>query len=210
MQRVVNMPIILTSSGLSSQPVIETYTQLFETGFKKAAIIVTADPEYREKNWHAVSTKDELDHIGFQTTFFDIEYSSPNGLFDFDVLFFNGGNPFYLLNQIRKTHADSVLRELLANGKIISGSSAGSMVLGETIVLINEFDPQMNREIGLTDLSGVGLTNHNICPHYSKYVNRYDHFEERICLVEQSHHIIVTRINDGEAIVIDHGKTIKI
>jgi dipeptidase E len=68
----------------------------------------------------------------------------------------------------------------------------------------------MNDEIGLTDFTGVGLTNINLCPHYSKYVNRYDLFEERIRLVEQSHHIIVTRINDGEAIVIDHGKTIKI
>jgi dipeptidase E len=204
------MTVILTSNGLCSPAIIEMYMKLFNTGFKKVAIVVTADPVYREKNWKAVSTKDEFDKIGFGTAFFDIEYSSPNGLFEYDILFFIGGNPFYLLNQMRKTHTDSTLHELLSNGKVISGSSAGSMVLGNTIVLINEFEPQMNNDIGLTDFTGVGLTNINLCPHYSKYINRYEKFEERIRFVEKTHTIKVTCINDGEAIIIDGGKISKI
>lgn len=178
------MPIILTSNGLSSKAIIETYTKLFNTGFKNVAIVVTADPDYREKNWVAVNTKCEFEKIGFCVTFFDIEYSLPNKLFEYDTLFFIGGNPFYLINQIRKTHTDCILQQFLSSGKIISGSSAGSMVLGNTIVLINEFDPQMNNDIGLSDFTGVGLTNINICPHYSKYLTLYENFNERIILVE--------------------------
>jgi dipeptidase E len=204
------MPIILTSNGLCSEAIIDEFTKLLNSGFKKAAVVVTADPEYREKNWKAVSTRNELDNIGFNTSFFDIEFSSPSQLLDYDIIFFNGGNPFYLLNQIRKNQADSILHTLLSNGKIISGTSAGSIVLGGTIALIKELDPQMNEGIGLTDFTGIGLTNINLCPHYSKFINRYENFEERICLVERTQNIKVTRINDGEAIIIDNGQVVKI
>ncbi|MDD4663653.1 MAG: Type 1 glutamine amidotransferase-like domain-containing protein [Caldisericia bacterium] len=197
------MSIILTSNGLSSKAIIAKYTDLLSIGFKKAAIIVTADPEYREKNWTAVHIKTEFDNIGFVSEFFDIEFSSPDLLANYDILFFIGGNPFYLLNQIRKTHTDVILREFLSKGKVISGSSAGSMVLGDTIVLINEFEPLWNKDIGLTDFRGVGLTTINVCPHYSKHMSRYDHFEERIQAVEKAFKLHITRINDGEAITIE-------
>jgi dipeptidase E len=204
------MSIILTSDGLSSQAIIKLYTKLVNTGFKKVAIIVTADPKYREKNWVAVRTKNEFDKIGLYSTYFDIEYSSPNGLFEYDILFFIGGNPFYLLNQIRKTNTYNILRELILQGKVISGSSAGSIVMGESIALIYEFDPQMNNDVGLTDFSGVGLTDINLCPHYSRYAKKYKNFDERIHLVEKTHTLKVTCINDGEAIIIDNDNIYKI
>jgi len=197
------MSIILTSNGLSSESVKVDFEKIFQAGYKKAAIIVTADPEYREKNWTAVHTKTEFDRIGFVSEFFDIEFSSPDLLANFDILFFIGGNPFYLLYQIRETRTDVILHEILSEGKVISGSSAGSMVLGSTIVLINKFEPLWNKDIGLTDFSGVGLTTINVCPHYSKHMTRYDNFEERIQSVEKTFSIKITRINDGEAIIIE-------
>ena len=114
------------------------------------------------------------------------------------------------LNQIRKTHTYSILYELISKGKVISGSSAGSIVLGETIALIKEFDPQMNNGIGLTDFTGVNLTNINLCPHYSKFSSLYNDFEERIRHVEKTLNADVTRINDGEAIIVEDGQIIKI
>lgn len=204
------MPIILTSNGLSSRSIINEYIKLFNNGFTRAAIIVTADPEYREKNRKAVITKSEFEKIGFNTTFFDIEFSSPNLLLEYDILFFIGGNPFYLLKQIRNTHADVILHELILKGKLVSGFSAGSIVLGEDISLINEFDPQMNNGIDLADFTGVGLTEINLCPHYSRFINRYEDFEKRIQLVEKSINKKITRINDGEAIIIDGEQVVKI
>jgi dipeptidase E len=204
------MTIALTSNGLSSRSIIEKYTEIFNKGFKRVAVIVTADPEYRENDLNAISTKDIFEDIGFSADFFDIEFSSPKLLREYDVIYFIGGNPFYLLDQIRKTHTDVVLKEMISSGKVISGSSAGSIVLGTTIQLIHEFDPQMNGDVGLTDFTGVKLTEINLCPHYSRFINRYDNFEERICNVEHTFNIIVTRINDGEAILINNEKTTKI
>lgn len=204
------MPIILTSNGLSSEKVVEVFKHLSDSGLKKAAIVVTADPVYRKDDWNVVSTKKKLDEIGFSTDFFDIEFTPPDQLLDFDIVFFIGGNPFYLLNQMRCTHTEKILREMLSKRKVVSGSSAGCIVLGQTIVLINEFEPQMNADVGLTDFTGLGITTINLCPHYSRYIDRYEKFEERICRVEQSQNISITRINDGEALIIDGENIAKI
>lgn len=204
------MTVALTSNGLSSQLIIDKYTEMFNKGFKRVAVIVTADPEYRENDLKAISTKSTLEDIGFIADFFDIEFSSPKLLLQYDVVYFIGGNPFYLLDQIRKTYTDVVLKEMLSAGKVISGSSAGSIVLGTTIQLIHEFDPKMNDDVGLTDFTGVNVTDINLCPHYSRFINRYVNFEERICNIEHTFNIVVTRINDGEAIIINNEKTIKI
>ena len=204
------MAVILTSNGLSCQSIIEKYIEIYNKGFKRVAIVVTADPEYREKDLKAVSTKNTFEDIGFSTDFFDIEFSSPKLLLEYDVIYFIGGNPFYLLDQIRKTHTDVVLREMITVGKVISGASAGSIVLGTTIELIHEFDPQMNDDVGLTDFTGVKLTEINLFPHYSRFINRYDNFEERICKVEHTFNIVVTRMNDGEALIINNEEITKI
>lgn len=197
------MKLILTSDGLSSQPIIDKFADLFRAGFKKAAIVVTADPEYREKDWYAVKTKEVLDSIGFTSEFFDIEFSSPKQLHDYDIVYFIGGNPFYLLKQIRETHTDIVFKELVSKGKVISGASAGSIVMGTTIGLIYELDPDMNKSTELTDFTGVGLTKINMCPHYSRFINHYDNLEERICKVEHECNISIVRLDDGQAIIVN-------
>jgi dipeptidase E len=204
------MPIILTSNGLSSAKVVKFFKNLADSGLKNAAIVVTADPVYRENNWIAVSIKEKFNEIGFSSSFFDIEINPSDQLLEFDIVFFIGGNPYYLLNQLRRSHTDDILRVMLLQRKVISGSSAGCIVMGQTIALINEFDPQMNAEVGLTDFSGLGLTTVNLCPHYSRYIDRYENFEERICRVERDEKITITRINDGEAIVIDGENVVKV
>lgn len=47
-----------------------------------------------------------------------------------DVVYFCGGDPAYLLRQLRGTRLIDGLRELVARGGIVMGSSAGAMVLG--------------------------------------------------------------------------------
>ena len=198
--------IILTSNGISSPKIKDCFSTLYKNGLRKVAVIVTADPHYREQNYNAVKIKEIFLEMNFQVCFFDIEFKNPEELLDEDLLYFIGGNPFYLLNQIRKTQTDQILRRFLSLGKVISGASAGSVVLGQSIALIEEFNPEMN--IGITDFKGLHLTNVNLCPHYTRYKERYQNFEERIKKVEQTYHLTISRIDDGEAIVDTYG-TIK-
>ena len=51
------------------------------------------------------------------------------------LLFLPGGSPSRLLDALRATGVDEVLRDLLAAGGVVAGSSAGAMVLGGWTVL---------------------------------------------------------------------------
>lgn len=203
------MTMILTSNGLSSSEIINEYKQLYEEGYKKVAIVVTADPVYREKDIHAIRVKEILEGINFEVSYFDIDFRESRDLLSFDIIYFIGGNPYYLLEKIRKTKTESVLKQCLSQSKVISGASAGCIVLGDTIKLVDEFDCQLNEEVGITDLSGIKLSKINVCPHYSQFLNKYKNFEKRICQLEKKLKTKMVRINDGEAIILNNENTIK-
>lgn len=59
--------------------------------------------------------------------------------------------------------------------------------------------------LGITDLRGLSLTQIQVLPHYSKFLSRFDNFEEKCCAYEKEHSVSVIRINDGEGVFIDEG-----
>jgi dipeptidase E len=50
-----------------------------------------------------------------------------------DVIFFSGGNVFYLLQQIQHVGCADSIRKFVANGKPYIGSSAGSVIAGPDV-----------------------------------------------------------------------------
>ena len=56
---------------------------------------------------------------------------------------------------------------------------------------------------GLTDLSGLSLTDVQVLPHYSKFLSKYENFEEKCCVYEEGHDVEVISINDGDGVFID-------
>ena len=81
------------------------------------------------------------------------------------------------------------------------------MVFGSTIELVYEFDPQLNEAANLSDFTCLGLTNINICPHLSRFVDRYDRFLERAEAFEKRSNVQLTRIDDGQAVFVDGEKS---
>jgi dipeptidase E len=82
-----------------------------------------------------------------------------------DCLCFEGGNVWYLLQEIQKTNCADVIRKHIQAGKIYIGCSAGSMVAGEDISLIT--DPtQKERAPDLRGTQGLGLVDISIVPHW--------------------------------------------
>ena len=57
--------------------------------------------------------------------------------------------------------------------------------------------------MGLTDLSALSLTNIQVLPHYSKFLTRFERFEEKCRTYEKQHNVNVIRINDGDGVFID-------
>ena len=132
---------------------------------------------------------------------FDLDKQPAELLLKYDVVEFIGGNPYYLLNSIRENNAAEILWELAAK-KILIGWSAAAFVFGPTLELVNCYSPEMNF-LGLTDLRGLSLTEVQVLPHYSKFLSRFDKFEETCCAYEKEKKDQVIRLNDGEGVFID-------
>lgn len=200
---------VLTSNGITSREVLEVYEQYYQKGYRTVAIVVTADKEYKSKDRYALQTKEVLDRVGYATSFIDIDVDLPQSLEAFDVIYFIGGNPFYLLEQIRETRCDEVLRNISRQDRVISGASAGSLVMGRDLFVPYEFTPSKG-PLDEGALLALGLVPINICPHYLRYQNKFENFEERLQKLEKKHKETIYRISDGEALVIKEDKVRKI
>lgn len=194
--------IILASNGLSSPPLLEAAGRCVQPG--KAALVVTADNIYKEKNYHVDRTARELEQLGMAVECFDFDTRSPDALLDYDLVEMIGGNPYYLLHAIRLRGFADALREFAEN-RIMIGWSAGALVIGPTLELIDRYSPEMN-EVGLTNLSALALTDVQILPHYSRFLARYKNFEETCVRYEREKRCRVIRISDGEGVLIHDGQ----
>lgn len=193
--------IILTSNGLSSPVLIDIVKQdVQEKNYKKAYIIVTADHEYKQHNWHVERLRNELKSCNLTVELFDFDQDKPAVLNDADVIEINGGNPFYLLDRLKKNDMMQYFYDFAAQGKLLIGMSAGSFVLQKNIELVSIYSKDMNF-LSVSDLTGMNLVSFEILPHYSRFINRFEQFEEKCKAYEAENNVSVIRLNDGEAVV---------
>lgn len=199
--------IVLCSNGLSSKAIMEKMKEHI-SGLSTAVIVVTADNEYKEKNYHIPRCKEELTQLGLDVNIIDIDVESAEHLLNYDVIEFIGGNPFYLIDSIRKSKAEGILRTI-SEEKILIGWSAAAFVFGPSLSLVNKYTPEMNI-VGIKDLSGLQLTNAEVLPHYSRFISRFEHFEEICAEYEKEYATSVIRLNDGDGLFIDGKKQLLI
>ncbi len=192
--------LVLCSNGLSSETLLARIREK-TAGCRTAALVVTADNEYKENNYHVSRCVSELQALNLRVDVLDLDHHSAASLLNFDVVEFIGGNPYYLLHSIREHNAADVLRKI-ATDKILIGWSAAAFVFGPTLELVNRYSPEMNF-LGLTDLCALSLTEVQVLPHYSKFLTRFEQFEEKCCAYEKEHHVHVIRLNDGDGVLID-------
>ena len=190
--------LILTSNGLSSDALL-TETRKFIAGKEKAVIITTASVGYKEKDWHMPRLTAELMSLGLSVDTFDFDRQVAPDLLDYDVVEILGGNPFYLLSHLQIEENKAILQQI-AETKVLIGISAGTLVLQQNIQLVAQFSPKMNEDVGLTDLTGLALTDLEILPHYHRYMDRFEGLEERAKAYERANNCAVTRLDDGEAV----------
>lgn len=197
--------LTLCSNGLSSNQLLSA-TAPFIPQNGTAALVVTADNEYKQKNYHVPRNIKELRALGLSVDLFDIDLSPMEMLLSYDVVEFIGGNPFYLLHSLREHHALPVLRTI-AQDKVLIGWSAAAAVFGPSLDLLNQYTPELNW-LELTDLSGLSLTDLYVLPHYSKFLHRFHQLEARCRAFEEGCNTKVIRLNDGDGVLIDENKPI--
>jgi dipeptidase E len=192
--------ILLTSTGLYSKNVYETFKNIrVSKNFKKTVIITTASSD-KENNQYIQSAISELKSTGLDTVdFYDFENDGSKDLSKYDIIYVGGGNTFKLLKFAKEANFDKTVQSLLNRGGIYIGVSAGSLIVGPSIQISNEVHPDKN-EVGLTDFTGFNIVNLIIFPHYSPEL------EEEIKSFEERNNVKIERIDNSQAVLIEDGK----
>ena len=170
----------------------------------RAAIVPTASPEWKAKQKSAVAAFEYFSMIGFkQIDFVDVEFQDPQILANYDLIYFSGGNPCYLLWHLRRTGSHIILKQLYEQGTYMVGSSAGAMIWGKDIRIILSFDTEMDpRE--LTDFSGLDCIPYVVLPHADYIRQQYSNYDESKSQINKALGVNVLEIeNEKGALFID-------
>jgi len=140
------------------------------------AFIATAADVYEDTSFVDVD-RNKLKEQGFKIREVSLTNRHFEGLkkeiADCDVIFIAGGNVFYLLQEVKKSGFDTILNKL-GPQVVYVGSSAGSVLVGPDIGLVDTLDdPSEAPE--LKNYTGLNLVNFVVLPHYGKpkYEERY-------------------------------------
>jgi dipeptidase E len=122
-----------------------------------------------------------------------------------DAIHLSGGNTYYFLNSLRGKGLLPLLRRFLENGGILIGVSAGSLIMSKTIA-ITQIDDDLGgdkNDVGLIDLSALGVVNFEFFPHVNK-IN--EEIESRLMEYSRKTGSVIYACDDGDGIVVENDK----
>ncbi|MCR0611722.1 Type 1 glutamine amidotransferase-like domain-containing protein [[Clostridium] innocuum] len=147
--------------------------------------------------------------LGSNITEIDIENANINDINksfnDADIIYFTGGNSFFLMNQLRKTGVDKLVKEQIELGKFFVGESAGAIICAPTISYIERMDAIPN-DYCQSDHTGLSLIDFYILPHY--LTAPFKKCTEQI--INEFSELDIYPINNSQAILIENGKKIEL
>ena len=168
---------------------------------KKAAFIPTASL-HEGYTGYVGSARKLFKKLGASVTEIDISteaYSTIQAVFeDADVIYFTGGNSFFLMDQLRKTETDELLKKELANGKLMIGESAGAIICAPTIQYIEQMD-EKPEDYSQEDNEGLDLIDFYVLPHY--LTAPFKKITERI--MAEFSDLNICAINNHQAIIVN-------
>lgn len=117
-----------------------------------------------------------------------------------DVIWFAGGACGYLMYWIRRCELDKHLPDLLKNGSVYVGSSAGSMVTAQTLSVTEWYLGES--EVGASLFPGLGYVDFEIYPHFEDEMlpEIKKHWNgKKLCLLKNGETITV--VNDNVTVL---------
>lgn len=144
-------------------------------GMRLAFIDTAAEVEEGDK-WWLRADRAALVDVGFDVFDYTVTGKAENqvrkDLAPAEVIFFSGGNTFYLLQQLQRCNGISIIRERIAGGVLYMGSSAGSIIAGPDIEPVRTIDNAVKAP-ELKGTKGLGLVDFVVFPHWGS-----DHFRD--------------------------------
>jgi len=196
--------LLLTTTGLDSENIRSICKNILETSKSdaKAVIIPTASAEWKAKHKGAIAARHFLLDVGYKKVdFLDVEFDDPQRLFEYQFIYLNGGNPFYLLHHLKRSGADNILKKMYKNGTFVAGGSAGASVFCSDLQIVSHFAPEYELEIS-NDFSALNFLPFAVLPHANRYRIQDKHFDDRIAEVSKAIGQEIYCIDDGTGIFI--------
>jgi dipeptidase E len=202
------MKLLLTSTGITNPTIEAAFLELAGKAAAdiKLAYIPTAInvSSVADKRW-AIDNIVRFDTMGIGT--FDIvdfsavpkELRFPR-LSDADVLFFEGGTPTYLIDQINKAGLLELLLGEFQN-KLIVGASSGSAMFGQKIIKTAADQPN-----GYKLVDAFGVVDFSMRPHYL-HPQKSQFTDELIASIAQETGSDFYALDDQSAIVVTANST---
>lgn len=199
------MKLFLSSEGVPRPDLLRELMEVGNERVRVALINNAQDPYPEEKSRQRAGALSELfNSLGFEPVNIDLrEYERmPEELADMlrtcKLIWCSGGNSFWLRYVMKTSGFDKIIRELLSEGIVYGGWSAGVVLAGPSLHPIELMDePNKAPEI---IYEGLGLVDYFIWPHWDteKYVHLQAEATER--MKELPYECKILR--DGEVVIV--------
>ncbi len=174
-------------------------------GLKVAFIPTAAYPELDKS--YVKSAINQIETLGMKVIQVDLVGKNKETLLqklnDVDIIWVNGGNTFFLLDQIRKSGFDQIIGQLIDDGKIYVGLSAGSYVACPTNEAAKWKHIDDTEVVKLKNLKALNLVDFLIIAHYE------EKYKQAVLDGAKTTKYPVVALTDKQAIVVrDESSTI--
>lgn len=177
------MKLLLTSAGLQNKKVSDFFVSILPQKPKDCSVLMIAYIQNSDEQLYADESKKELADLGISNIhLFNLKEERINSQRHYDVIYVCGGNTFSILDRMRITGVDKFILNSIKNNEVVYfGVSAGSIIAGPNIKTAGWGSEKDKNIIGLKDLTGLGLTNISIFPHFKSHLKQeVDDFKNKV------------------------------
>lgn len=156
---------LLTSAGFFNKEVSAAFLGLIKKPIGEISVLfIPTASRAKEELAYVNASRQELLDLGIgQLSTLNLDHKlTEEEVQNVDVIYVCGGNTFYLLQKIRESGFDQLLKHF--DGLYI-GVSAGSIVVGPNIEVAAPWD---ENDVKLSDTTGLRLVNFAVVPHYQR------------------------------------------
>lgn len=192
------MPLLLTSQGLTTDAIHDAFTSHSPKpiGESRVAFFDTAAEPNIHEPWVEEAIADirksgvrSIDRLNMNVPFDERSFDN------YEIVFVNGGNTFYLLKKMRDAFFQSAIVPFLERGGLYVGVSAGSIVAGPSIAVADSKTNGDPNDVGLTDFTALRLVKEATYPHFQPHQQKeVDDFQATV-------EYPVVALKDDEAIL---------
>ena len=159
------MKLLLTSAGFRNKEVEVRFIELLNKPVEEINLIfIPTASRFEDELKYVEISRQELIHLGIKNIkTLQLDHQITKDEIDkADVIYVCGGNTFYLIQQIRQSGFDKLLKSFQG---LYVGVSAGSIVVGPNVEVSGPWD---ENDINLTDTTGMNIVNVALIPHYQR------------------------------------------